>query len=634
MKKGRNAVRWALVFYDVVIILAIEVLLLILYGGSDRPTLIGLVQHSILGMLSIIGIRFLFGIYGTIWRYGGVQNYMRLMFSDGVAFIVYFILGRFILPVQQITFVKMLALVAMSLLGSLAIRMAYRYAFKCCNNDSLWGRTLLFFLKTFGRIDVVRYRDVKKIRVAILGAGNLGNNLFDEIAMDNKSPYEVRCFIDGDKAKVGRHINGVVVLDEEAVTPEILIQDYNVQEVFFAIHNYSQDKMRHFYETFTKAGIKVKNYDVPHMQSGGDKPQLKEFEIEELLFRTQKTVINEKTASYYRNKTILITGGGGSIGSELCRQIAKMEPKKLIILDIYENCAYDIQQELKMTYGSKLDLSVEIVSITNKKGMARVFETYRPDIVINAAAHKHVPLMEHNCAEAVENNVFGCLNVIQLCEEYGASRFMMVSTDKAVNPTNVMGATKRMCEMIEQAYSTRGIVRCSATRFGNVLGSAGSVIPLFKRQIASGGPVTITDKRIIRYFMTIPEASQLVLESGAMADNGELFVLDMGKPVKIMDLATNMISLMGARNIEIVETGLRPGEKLYEELLVKKEDLEKTDNDLIFVEKEKPITMEELEEKLSILQEALENSDDDGVREALRKAVPTFRRPEEVNRNV
>ena len=634
MKKGRNAVRWALVFYDVVIILAIEVLLLILYGGSDRPTLIGLVQHSILGMLSIIGIRFLFGIYGTIWRYGGVQNYMRLMFSDGVAFIVYFILGRFILPVHQLTFVKMLALVAMSLLGSLAIRMAYRYAFKCCNNDSLWGRTLLFFLKIFGRIDVVRYRDVKKIRVAILGAGNLGNNLFDEIAMDNKSPYEVRCFIDGDKAKVGRHINGVVVLDEEAVTPEILIQDYNVQEVFFAIHNYSQDKMRHFYETFTKAGIKVKNYDVPHMQSGGDKPQLKEFEIEELLFRTQKTVINEKTASYYRNKTILITGGGGSIGSELCRQIAKMEPKKLIILDIYENCAYDIQQELKMTYGSKLDLSVEIVSITNRKGMARVFETYRPDIVINAAAHKHVPLMEHNCAEAVENNVFGCLNVIQLCEEYGASRFMMVSTDKAVNPTNVMGATKRMCEMIEQAYSTRGIVRCSATRFGNVLGSAGSVIPLFKRQIASGGPVTITDKRIIRYFMTIPEASQLVLESGAMADNGELFVLDMGKPVKIMDLATNMISLMGARNIEIVETGLRPGEKLYEELLVKKEDLEKTDNDLIFVEKEKPITMEELEEKLSILQEALENSDDDGVREALRKAVPTFRRPEEVNRNV
>ena len=308
-----------------------------------------------------------------------------------------------------------------------------------------------------------------------------------------------------------------------------------------------------------------------------------------------------------------------------------MGPKKLVVVDIYENCAYDIQQELKIAYGAKLDLAVEIVSIANKKGMARVFEAHRPDIVINAAAHKHVPLMEHNCIEAVENNVYGCLNVIELCEEYGASRFMMVSTDKAVNPTNVMGATKRMCEMIAQAYSTRGKVKCTATRFGNVLGSAGSVIPLFKRQIAAGGPVTITDRRIIRYFMTIPEASQLVLESGAMAENGELFVLDMGNPVKIYDLATNMISLMGARNIEIVETGLRPGEKLYEELLVNKDDLEKTDNDLIYVEREEPVSMEELERKLSVLREATSELDDDGVREALRKVVPTFVRPEDVN---
>ena len=285
-----------------------------------------------------------------------------------------------------------------------------------------------------------------------------------------------------------------------------------------------------------------------------------------------------------------------------------------------------------MKYGDKLDLSVEIVSIANKKGLARVFETYRPDIVINAAAHKHVPLMEHNCIEAVENNIFGCLNIMELCEEYGVSRFMMVSTDKAVNPTNVMGATKRMCEMIMLAYSTRGKVKCSATRFGNVLGSAGSVIPLFKRQIAAGGPVTITDKRIIRYFMTISEASQLVLESGAMAKNGEVFVLDMGNPVKILDLANNMISLMGARNIEIVETGLRPGEKLYEELLVKKEELEKTDNDLIFVDKEVPLTMEELQSKIDILKNAVDTLDDDGVREALRQVVPTFRRPEDVNR--
>ena len=385
------------------------------------------------------------------------------------------------------------------------------------------------------------------------------------------------------------------------------------------------------FDYYQSAGFGVKIYDFPVLDTLGKKRQLRSFNVEDLLFRKQIKVVDEKTASYYKGKTILITGGGGSIGSELCRQIAKMEPQQLIIVDIYENCGYDIQQELRIAYKGKLNLAVEIVSITNKKGLARVFESYHPDIVINAAAHKHVPLMEHNCIEAVENNIFGCLNVIELCEEYGAKRFMMVSTDKAVNPTNVMGATKRMCEMIMQAYSTRGRVKCSATRFGNVLGSAGSVIPLFKRQIAAGGPVTITDKRIIRYFMTIPEASQLVLESGAMANNGEIFVLDMGQPVKILDLAINMINLSGIQGIEIVETGLRPGEKLYEELLVKKDELEKTDNDLIFVEKEKPISMGQLKEKLEILHTATASMDDDGVREALRKAVPTFVRPEEAN---
>ena len=630
-KKNKSSVRWTLVIYDIVIVVAVEALLLVFYSGTGALSAHDVAVHGGVALLSVIGCRFLFRIYRTIWRYGGIQNYMKLMASDAVAFVIYVLLCRYVLPVQKITFVTMLSMVAMSLLASLSIRMAYRYAYKCGEKDTGWGRFLLWLLKAFGGISVTRFKEIKKIKVAIVGAGNLGNTLYDEIAMDNQSPYEVTCFIDGDRTKVGRYINGVIVLDEETVAPGTLIADYGVQEVFFAIHNYSQEKMRRLYESFSKAGIRVKNYDVPHMQSGGGKPQLKEFEIEELLFRRQKTVINERTAAYYRGKTILITGGGGSIGSELCRQVAKMGPKKLVVVDIYENCAYDIQQELKIAYGAKLDLAVEIVSIANKKGMARVFEAHRPDIVINAAAHKHVPLMEHNCIEAVENNVYGCLNVIELCEEYGASRFMMVSTDKAVNPTNVMGATKRMCEMIAQAYSTRGKVKCTATRFGNVLGSAGSVIPLFKRQIAAGGPVTITDRRIIRYFMTIPEASQLVLESGAMAENGELFVLDMGNPVKIYDLATNMISLMGARNIEIVETGLRPGEKLYEELLVNKDDLEKTDNDLIYVEREEPVSMEELERKLSVLREATSELDDDGVREALRKVVPTFVRPEDVN---
>ena len=253
----------------------------------------------------------------------------------------------------------------------------------------------------------------------------------------------------------------------------------------------------------------------------------------------------------------------------------------------------------------------------------RVFEKYHPQIIINAAAHKHVPLMEHNCVEAIYNNVFGTQNLVELCEEYGAERFMMVSTDKAVNPTNVMGATKRMCEMIVQSASTHGKVKYSATRFGNVLGSAGSVIPLFKRQIANGGPVTVTDKRIIRYFMTIPEASQLVLQSGAIANNGELFVLDMGQPVKIMDLAENMIRLSGVQGIEIIETGLRPGEKLYEELLVKTEELDKTDNSLIFIERDTALSKEEIYRKIDVLRNACDTGDDLIAKEALRSVVPT-----------
>ena len=290
-----------------------------------------------------------------------------------------------------------------------------------------------------------------------------------------------------------------------------------------------------------------------------------------------------------------------------------------------------MQQELKIAYGAHLDLQIEICSIANRKAMDRVFAAYRPDIVINAAAHKHVPLMEHNCVEAVYNNVLGTMTLVNLCEKYGTPRFMMVSTDKAVNPTNVMGATKRMCEMIVQSASVWGNTTYSATRFGNVLGSAGSVIPLFKRQIANGGPITLTDKRIIRYFMTIPEASQLVLESGAMAKNGELFVLDMGQPIRILDLAESMIRLSGVSGIEIVETGLRPGEKLYEELLVKTETLDKTENSLIFVEKDTPISREELERRIGILEEAVRSGSDDGARQALKQVVPTYRSPEEVN---
>ena len=426
---------------------------------------------------------------------------------------------------------------------------------------------------------------------------------------------------------------GIPVWSENQATLKRL-GEYEVQEIIFAIPSMEAEKKKELYNYYKEAGYKLKVYDYPTMHTAGRKRHLREFDIEELLFRKPIAVADERTNAYYKGKTVLITGGGGSIGSELCRQLAKMAPKKIIILDIYENGAYDVQQELKIAYGNKLDLQIEICSITHRKALECVFERYHPQIIINAAAHKHVPLMEHNCIEAIYNNVFGTKNLVELCEEYHAERFMMVSTDKAVNPTNVMGATKRMCEMIVQSASTHGTVKYSATRFGNVLGSAGSVIPLFKRQIANGGPVTITDKRIIRYFMTIPEASQLVLQSGALAHNGELFVLDMGQPVKILDLAENMIRLSGVQGITVQEIGLRPGEKLFEELLVKTEELDKTDNSMIFIERDTPLSAEVIQDKLNLLQEACDTGDDQIAKETLRKVVPTFKNPEEVNKKV
>ena len=358
------------------------------------------------------------------------------------------------------------------------------------------------------------------------------------------------------------------------------------------------------------------------------------FMEENLLFRSASRFLNEGTMSWYRGKNVMITGGGGSIGSELARQIASCKPSRLVILDICENGAYDIQQELRIKYGDELNLRVEIVNICDKGQIEKIFKENTPDVVLHAAAHKHVPLMERNVCEAVSNNVFGTLNLVEACEEYGVKRFIMVSTDKAVNPTNVMGATKRMCEMIVQSRSGFR-TSFSATRFGNVLGSNGSVLPLFERQIASGGPITITDKRIIRYFMTIPEAAQLVMTSGAMASNGELYVLDMGNPVKIIDLAENLVKLSGLKpyeDIDIVEVGLRPGEKLYEELLIKTEELDRTENNMIFVERDKPLSREIIENKLEMLKKALRTQSNHVVKKVLMQVVPTYHTPEEVNR--
>ena len=353
-------------------------------------------------------------------------------------------------------------------------------------------------------------------------------------------------------------------------------------------------------------------------------------DAEDLLFRDAIDVIDDDTRAFYKDKVVLITGGGGSIGSELSRQIATCSPEKLVIFDVYENNAYEIQQELIQKYGKSLNLAVEIGSVQDVARIEAVFSAYRPSIVFHAAAHKHVPLMEHSGSEAVKNNCLGTYNTACAAEKYGTEKFILISTDKAVNPTSIMGASKRMCEMIVECR-TDGTTAFSAVRFGNVLGSNGSVIPLFKKQIAAGGPVTITDKRVTRYFMTIPEAVGLVMQAGAYATRGELFVLDMGEQVKIYDLAISMIKRSGLvpfKDIDIEEIGLRPGEKLYEELITNTEGLTKTKNDMIFIEHDTPYTREEIEDKLSILKEAIKLSEGDisseKITEALKRVIPTF----------
>lgn len=633
---GKIKIRWQLMFYDVLLFLVVIAFIFTTYGmaGATKQEF---VVSLVAALVSLFLCRTVGRVYSMIIRYGGVHVYMRLFATDLVALLCYYPV-KYGLQLEHMTSQRWLIIMLLNLLGAVGMRLMYRYCYRFGVRRTKKGEFLRWLLLLFAGDNVMKERrnENKRIRIAILGAGRLGAVLADELLSNDSAAYVPVCFIDQDHSKVGREVMGLPVLAEGEESIEDL-KDYGVQEVVFAITNIINTKKDTLFKLYKAAGYKVKVYDfsVADVARSG-KRMLREFDIDELLFRQPIVVNNELVNNYYRDKVILVTGGGGSIGSEMCRQVAKMHPKQVIALDIYENGVYDLQQELRLLYGNKLNFKVEIASICSEAAMRRVMEEYHPDILIHAAAHKHVPLMEKNCIEAVENNVFGTLNCIELCEEYGVGRFMMVSTDKAVNPTNIMGATKRMCEIIARAHSAQkgNKVVFSDTRFGNVLGSAGSVIPLFKRQIANGGPITITDKRIIRYFMTIPEASQLVLFSGAIAKNGELFVLDMGQPVKIYDLAINMIRLSGLepfRDIDIVETGLRPGEKLYEELLVKSETLHKTDNDLVFIEKDEAISMEDLEQRLQLLREALATNDDEKVRVAMRKAVPTYKTPEEVN---
>ncbi len=569
----------------------------------------------------IFSFRIVFGFYKNIWRYTYTKAYMTAVIADALSCIVAVLIFWAVRKEFKVWY--FIIVVALFSLLTIFSRYVYRVLYKYRNRLS-------------------DESTAHKINVAIIGAGQIGALLADELKASKTSSYNPIAFVDKDISKKGSTISGIKVYHEDENIVRT-IKMLPVQEIFVAMPGLDSETMRYIYQLYSRTGCKIKLYDTPirdmDKDDGLGRRVLREFQIEDLLFRKQMRINNRQSLNYYKDKVVLVTGGGGSIGSELCRQIAKCHPKQLIIVDIYENNAYDIQQELSREYAGTLDLKVFIASVRDEIRLDSIFANCRPDVVFHAAAHKHVPLMENNPCETVKNNVMGTYNVANVAERYGVQKFIMISTDKAVNPTNIMGASKRMCEMIVQSR-TDSKTCFSAVRFGNVLGSNGSVIPLFRNQIAKGGPITITDKRIIRYFMTIPEAAQLVIQAGAMAQRGELFVLDMGKPVKIYDLAVNMIRLSGLvpdEDIKIEEIGLRPGEKLYEELLIKTETLEKTDNDMIFIETDTPYSREEVDKKIDVLLSAVKNSIDDlkapEVIAAMKSVVPTYHDPEEVNKD-
>lgn len=470
-----------------------------------------------------------------------------------------------------------------------------------------------------------------KKNTMIVGAGEAGYTLLKELQNSRFLEQNVCCIVDDDPGKKGKYLRGVLVAGNRYDICR-LAEEYDIDEIMIAIPSATHAVVQEILDICSQTSCKLKVlpglYQLVNEEVSVSK--LRNVEIEDLLGREPVDTQIDSIMDYVSGKTVLVTGGGGSIGSELCRQIARHEPKRLVIFDIYENNAYDIQQELKRDY-PELDLVVLIGSVRNTHRINNVFEQYRPDIVYHAAAHKHVPLMEDSPNEAIKNNVLGTYKTAQAADRYHTSRFVLISTDKAVNPTNIMGASKRLCEMVIQMMNNRSKTEFVAVRFGNVLGSNGSVIPLFKKQIEEGGPVTVTHPDIIRYFMTIPEAVSLVLQAGAQARGGEIFVLDMGKPVKILDLALNLIRLSGYRpyeDIDIRFTGLRPGEKLYEELLMSEEGLQSTENELIHIGKPIEFDEELFCHQLEELDE-LSRMDSPQIKEKVMEIVPTYHMEEE-----
>lgn len=558
---------------------------------------------------NIIGTLLFFVIwklYRSVWRYASANELVNIVGATACASIAQFIYCKFTdnrMPRSYSVLYFFLLTLAIS-----CIRFGYRIL-RIINNKRL---------NLVGRDHCAN--------VMIIGAGAGGDMILKEIENSRYLSMRAKCIIDDQPGCHGKLMRGVpIVGGRESILDAV--GQYSIDEIIFAIPSASVQTRKEILDICKESGCKLRTIPGTYQLINGDVSvsNLKEVDIEDLLGREPIRINTEEVLDHVSGKVILVTGGGGSIGSELCRQIAAHHPKQLIILDIYENNAYDIQQELLHKY-PELNLAVLIASVRNEERINSIFETYRPNIVYHAAAHKHVPLMEDSPHEAIKNNVFGTYKVAQAADRYGTDKFVLISTDKAVNPTNIMGASKRLCEMLIQTMNCSSRTNYVAVRFGNVLGSNGSVIPLFKKQIAEGGPVTVTHPDIIRYFMTIPEAVSLVLQAGAYAKGGEIFVLDMGEPVKILDLATNLIKLSGYRvgeDIEIKFTGLRPGEKMYEELLMNEEGLKETANKMIFIGKPIEFDEEQFREQLKELERAAVDETSD-IRVEVEKIVPTY----------
>lgn len=609
-KTQLNIRRIFLVSFDVIsIIIAAYGSLLLRFNGPIESQYLHRV-NILIGSMILIGLAIFitFRLYHSLWQFASIIELKNIIFASIMSAIANILICELTgnpLP-RSCYFIYFLLLVLM-VGGS---RFIYRFIRLYAARHNIWGRK--------------EQRPLEK--VMIIGAGVAGEKVYKEI-LGSKSIYkEVICFIDDEPSKWNRTIHGVSIYGGRDKIIEA-VNKYKIEEIMVAMPSASKRDLIDIFNICKETKCKLKKLPGIYQFINEDVhiSDLKEVEIQDLLGRDPIKVNLADIMGYVTDKVVMVTGGGGSIGSELCRQIAANKPKQLIIVDIYENNAYDIQMELKEKY-PQLDLQVRIASIRDEKKMDCLFNEFRPELVYHAAAHKHVPLMEDSPNEAVKNNVFGTLNLVKAADKYHVKRFVQISTDKAVNPTNIMGATKRMCEMIIQTYDKHSQTDFTAVRFGNVLGSNGSVIPLFKKQIAHGGPVTVTDKNIIRYFMTIPEAVSLVIQAGIYAHGGEIFVLDMGKPMKIDDLARNLIKLSGYTpdvDIPIVYTGLRPGEKLYEELLMGEEGLQKTENSSVFIGHPIELDEEKFFKQLTELHHMVEN-EEDHVKEKVREIIPTY----------